>query len=256
MEDSFLSYIFPSDDLTILTFMIGTFFVSGIIKGFLGIGLPAAAMALLTLVVSPTYAISLLVLPILFTNLSQYTRSKHRAESFQNYWVLGAAILVSIFITSLFIAWYPTALLTISIGVAMIIVALNGLIGFKLNIGSGISWQLGFGIISGLLGGVSSIWSPPVAMYLIARGIDKERFISATGFLFLVGALPLGLGLFFGGILTLEILLQSGLGLVIVLLGFRVGELLRARVTQAWFEKSVLIAFFFMGVRLIAVGIF
>ena len=209
MEDSFLSYIFPSDDLTILTFMIGTFFVSGIIKGFLGIGLPAAAMALLTLVVSPTYAISLLVLPILFTNLSQYTRSKHRAESFQNYWVLGAAILVSIFITSLFIAWYPTALLTISIGVAMIIVALNGLIGFKLNIGSGISWQLGFGIISGLLGGVSSIWSPPVAMYLIARGIDKERFISATGFLFLVGALPLGLGLFFGGILTLEILLQS-----------------------------------------------
>ena len=31
-------------------------------------------------------------------------------------------------------------------------------------------------------------------MYLIARGIDKERFISATGFLFLVGALPLALG--------------------------------------------------------------
>ena len=256
MEDSFLSYIFPSDDLTILTFMMGTFFVSGIVKGFLGIGLPAAAMALLTLVVSPTYAISLLVLPILFTNLSQYTRSKHRAESFQNYWVLGAAILVSIFITSLFIASYPTAFLTISIGIAMIIVALNGLIGFKLNIGSGVSWQLGFGIISGFLGGISSIWSPPVAMYLIARGIDKERFISASGFLFLVGALPLALGLYFGGILTLQILLQSGFGLVNVLLGFRVGELLRARVTQAWFEKAVLIAFFSMGVRLVAVGIF
>ena len=131
MEDIVLTYLFPSNDLTILAFMMGTFFVSGIVKGFLGIGLPAAAMALLTLVVNPTYAISLLVLPILFTNLSQYTRSKHRAESFQNYWVLGAAILVSIFITSLFIASYPTAFLTISIGVAMIIVALNGLIGFK-----------------------------------------------------------------------------------------------------------------------------
>ena len=112
-------------------------------------------------------------------------RSKYRAESFKSYWILGAAILVSIFITSLFIASYPTALLTISIGVAMIIVALNGLIGFKFNIGPGIGWQLGFGIVSGVLGGVSSIWSPPVAMYLIARGIDKERFISATGFLFL-----------------------------------------------------------------------
>jgi len=198
VEENFLSYIFPSDDLSILVFMMGTFFISGIVKGFLGIGLPAAAMALLTLVVSPTYAISLLVVPILFTNLSQFTRSKHRAESFKSYWILGAAILVSIFITSLFIASYPTALLTISIGVAMIIVALNGLIGFKFNIGPGIGWQLGFGIVSGVLGGVSSIWSPPVAMYLIARGIDKERFISATGFLFLVGALPLALGLYFG----------------------------------------------------------
>ncbi|MEL0285279.1 MAG: TSUP family transporter, partial [Paracoccaceae bacterium] len=108
MEENFLSYIFPSDDLSILVFMMGTFFVSGIVKGFLGIGLPAAAMALLTLVVSPTYAISLLVVPILFTNLSQFTRSKHRAESFKSYWILGAAILVSIFITSLFIASYPT----------------------------------------------------------------------------------------------------------------------------------------------------
>ena len=45
---------FPSDDLSILVFMMGTFFVSGIVKGFLGIGLPAAAMALLALVVSPT----------------------------------------------------------------------------------------------------------------------------------------------------------------------------------------------------------
>ena len=255
MKDIVLIYIFPSNDLTILAFMMGTFFVSGIVKGFLGIGLPAAAMALLTLVVSPTYAISLLVVPILFTNLSQYMRSKHRGESFQKYWVLGVAILVSIFITSLFIASYPTAFLTISIGVAMIIVALNGLIGFKFNLGPEVSWQLGFGIVSGVLGGVSSIWSPPVAMYLIARGIDKERFISATGFLFLVGALPLALGLYFGGILSLQILLQSGFGLVIVLLGFRVGEMLRARVTQPWFEKAVLIAFLFMGFRLVAVGI-
>ena len=73
-------------------------------------------------------------------------------------------------------------------------------------------------------------------MYLIARGIDKERFISATGFLFI--GIPLALGLYFGGILTPQILLQSGFGLVIVLFGFRIGEILRGRVTQAWFEKQ------------------
>ncbi len=255
MENSLITYISPSDDLGVLTLMMVTFFVSGVVKGFLGIGLPAAAMALLTLVVSPTYAISLLIMPILFTNLSQFLRSKYRIESFNNYWILGAAILVSIFCTSLFISSYPTALLTISIGIAMIIVALNGLIGFSFTIGPGVTWQIGIGILSGVLGGLSSIWSPPVAMYLIARGIDKERFISATGFLFLIGAIPLALGLYFGGILTPKVLSQSLFGLLVVLVGFRVGEIMRERVTQGWFERAVLVAFLFMGVRLVTVGL-
>ena len=64
MEVNLLEYFFPSNDLSILTFMLVTFFLSGIVKGFLGIGLPAAAMALLTLILEPTHAIALLVLPL------------------------------------------------------------------------------------------------------------------------------------------------------------------------------------------------
>ena len=45
---------------------------AGIIKGFLGIGLPPAAMVILTLVIETPLAISLLTLPIIFTNLFQY----------------------------------------------------------------------------------------------------------------------------------------------------------------------------------------
>ena len=84
MDVNLVEYIFPSNNLSVLAFMLVTFFLSGIVKGFLGIGLPAAAMALLTLVLEPTHAIALLVLPILFTNLFQFFRSKHRIESFQN----------------------------------------------------------------------------------------------------------------------------------------------------------------------------
>ena len=256
MEVNLLEYFFPSNDLSILTFMLVTFFLSGIVKGFLGIGLPAAAMALLTLILEPTHAIALLVLPILFTNLSQFSRSNHRMESFQNYWLMGITILISIFITSLFMSLYPTELLTISIGIAMVIYALNGLVGLKLKINGGNALQIFFGMISGVLGGLSSIWSPPVAMYLIARGLDKERFISASGFLFLVGAAPFAIGLYIGEVLTLQVIAQSIFGLLFVLLGFYFGESLRKRVTQNWFEKALLTAFCIMGVRLIGVGLF
>ena len=56
--------------------------------------------------------------------------------------------------------------------------------------------------------------------------------------------------------MTKEAALQSIFGLIFVLAGFRVGEILRDKTTQSWFEKAVLIAFLFMGVRLVGVGLF
>ena len=62
MNEDIWNILFPSSDIDILVFMLFVFFLSGIVKGFLGIGLPAAAMALLTLVIPPAQAISLLSL--------------------------------------------------------------------------------------------------------------------------------------------------------------------------------------------------
>ena len=256
MNEDIWNILFPSSDITTLIFMLFVFFLSGIVKGFLGIGLPAAAMALLTLVIPPAHAISLLVIPILFTNLTQFSRSKYRVEAIKTYWLFAIAIILSIFLTSLFLSKYPTGLLTISIGVAMVIVSVNGLIGIKVKLSDSRFWQISFGVLSGILGGLSSIWSPTVAIYLIARRVDKDRFISATGFLFLAGAVPLILGLIFGGVLTKEAAMQSIFCLVFVRLGFRVGEIIRNKTSQSGFEKAVLIAFLFMGMRLIFVGSF
>ena len=68
--------------------------------------------------------------------------------------------------------------------------------------------------------------------------------------------MPLILGLIFGGVLTKEAAMQSIFGLVFVLIGFRVGEIIRNKTSQSWFEKAALIAFLFMGMRLIGVGLF
>lgn len=231
------------------------FLVAGTVKGFLGIGFPAASMAFLTLVMPPTEAIPLLWLSILATNSLQFAHAQNKWDIAREYWIFALAIMIFIFLTSMFIADYPTALLTVAIGVAMVLFSLNLLLGIKLRIGPGRGWQLGFGALSGTLGGISSIWSPTVAMYLVARDVPKERFIGATGFLFLVGVLPLGAGQVVAGILTFPVLLKSALALCVVLIGFRVGELLRERVSQELFRKAVLIAFLLMGLRLIANGL-
>ena len=247
---------FPSVDPVVISALLLIFLFSGIIKGFLGIGLPTAAMAFLTLVMEPTEAISLLTIPIIATNLFQFIRSSERVQTAKKYKYFAFAIMVSIFITAWNITAFPTGFLTVVIGFAMIIFSVNLLFGFSLPIGPGLSWQIGVGVLSGFLGGLSSIWSPPVAMYLIARNTPKEQFIAATGFLFLAGCFPLALGLYLSGVLTPVTAVKSLMGLVVVLLGFRIGELLRGRVSQEIFRKFVLIAFLFMGLRLIIAGMF
>ena len=240
--------------LSLVLFLIFTFIVSGIIKGFLGLGLPSTAMGLLTLIIEPIHAISIMVAPILFSNIFQYARSSQPYKTFTELKVFALSIIVSIFITSLFITAYPKSLLTIAIGSSMVIFSLNQWFGFKIQIGPSYSFQVLIGTLSGVLGGLSSIWSPPVAMYLIARDYNKEDFISATGFLFMVGGIPLGLGLYFAGVLTFAIAIQSFAALIFVLIGFRIGEYLRSFVNQQTFRNSVLVAFIILGSRLIYEG--
>ena len=163
--------------------------------------------------------------------------------------------MVSIFLTSLFILSFPKAVISIAIGFAMIAFSLTQMFGAKISISRSPAWHVGVGLFSGVLGGLSSIWSPPVAMYLLAKRVSKAEFIGATGFLFLAGSIPLGIGLAFAGVLTIDTILQSLMGLIVVLVGFRSGELLRCHVQQESFRKIVLWAFLIMGARLIGVGL-
>ena len=251
-----LQALLPSLDPQLIASICAIFVFAGIVKGFLGIGLPAAAMGLLTLIISPTEAISLLWLPILFTNIFQYGRAKNKREIAMTYKWFAVAIFCSIFLTSLFINDYPTALLTVAIGIAMVVFSLNLLFGLSLPVGPGRGWQVGVGIVSGVLGGLSSIWSPPVAMYLMARNTPKDMFIGTTGFLFLAGCLPLGAGLVISGLITWPVIAKSLLGLLMTLTGFRIGEILRELISQDRFRQIVLVAFLIMGGRLIATGLF
>lgn len=126
---------------------------------------------------------------------------------------------------------------------AIVIIALNGLIGWKLRLGPCYFIQIGVELIARILGGLNSIWSTPVATTMIARGLKKHQFIAATGFVFLVGAAPLSLALYLDGVLTYAIVQQSLLRLLFVMTGFRIGEILQGQTSKVYFQKAVLIAF-------------
>ena len=255
MNEFVTTSLLPSQDIGVTLIILGAFFFAGIIKGFLGIGLPPAAMVMLTLVIETPIAISLLTLPIIFTNLFQYLGCESRVEIAKKYWLFGISIMASIFLTSLFIMSFPKPIISVTIGFAMISFSLSQMFGAKISFGASSMWHFAIGMFAGVLGGLSSIWSPPVAMYLLARNVTKAEFIGATGFLFLAGSIPLAIGLSFAGVLTIDTVLHSLMGLIVVLGGFWIGEWLRGYVQQDSFRRIVLWAFLIMGGRLITIGL-
>ena len=66
---------------------------------------------------------------------------------------------------------------------------------------------------------------------------------------------PLGAGLVISGLITMPVIVKSLLGLLMTLTGFRIGEIMRERVSQDRFRQIVLVAFLIMGGRLIATGL-
>ncbi len=66
----------------------------------------------------------------------------------------------------------------------MVVFAVQSFAGLTLRFSPASYWQVICGIVTGFIGGLSSVFSPPIVMYLLGRDADKDEFIAATGFLF------------------------------------------------------------------------
>ena len=250
-----LDYQILIENIWLLTILFFIFLFAGTVKGFLGIGLPTSAMALLTLVIDPTTAIALLSLSIITTNGAQYIRCKSPYHIAKKYSLFGLCIIFSIFITSLFILEIPKSFLLLAIGLALIAFSTSQMTQKRIRLSNSRVWHVVIGLGAGVLGGMSSIWSPPVAMYLLNQNVEKEEFIGATGFLFFISSIPLTLGLALAGVLTVEGTIHSFSVLIVVMVGFRIGEWVRFYVPQEMFKKIVLWSFLIMGLRLVGLSI-
>ena len=85
----------------------------------------------------------------------------------------------------------------------------------------------------------------------MARRVEKEEFVAATGVMIFAGTLPL-----IGGFWSTGLINGPSVGLSIVLFlpalaGFFLGEALRRRLDADRFRKVVLLVFLVMGLNLI-----
>ena len=108
------------------------------------------------------------------------------------------------------------------------------------------------GLVAGIMGGITNAPGTPIALYLVALGMEKKEFIRSISFTFLVVKGFQLVTLVWYGLLGWQLALAS-LGLAAVALGgFAVGVKLQDRLDQRSFNRAVLVFLAVLGAWLVA----
>ena len=237
--------------LTIIAAVI--FLIAGTIKGLVGMGLPTASIALMTLFIDPRVAIALVMFPMIGSNAWQLWRGGKLMRTARRYWVFAIVVSIGVSITALGTKDVDERAILGVLGVALLLFVLASWRNLIPPLPE--SWdrftQVAFGMCAGVIGGLTAGWAAPIAMYLASRQVDKDEFVRASGFLIFAGSLPLCFAYARLGFLTGPLAGISAAMLVPTLAGFTAGEMLRRRLPASGFRTVILWVFTALALNLL-----
>ena len=229
-----------------------TFFFAGMVKGVAGMGLPTVAMGVLSAVMSPVSAASLMVIPSFVTNFWQLLTGPDCPALMRRLWTMMLGILVGTVAGSWLLTSTNAAYGSVGLGSALIVYAAHGLWAKPLSISARRERLLSpvIGLATGAINGATGIFTLPAVPYLQALGLSKDEFIQALGLSFTVSTVALAAGLARGGAFHPGNVTLSALAILPTLLGMRVGTMVRGRISAATFRRWFLIFLAFLGFEL------
>ncbi len=244
----------------------GIVLLGGIVMGLAGFGYAVVSTATLATVLSPADAVTIMILPLLASNVSlarELDRDRLRT-CIGRFWPYVLAAIVGTVIGMTLLDIVPADSLAVAIGLFTLAYVATSQNRFELpGQGRFTDWcfvertvfKVGVGAVSGFIFGATNVGVQVVA-YLDALDLDRDVFIGVLA-LILVGisAIRVGLAFALGLYGTGPLLALSAAAAVVGLGGVSLGARLRT-VTSARRQRiAVFLLLSVIGVRLLAKGI-
>lgn len=246
-------------EISTLVIAFAALCTGGIAKGVTGIGLPIISIAVLVNFLPPSLSIAIVAMPILVTNLWQAVTSKNFMAPVKRFWPLILCFVGSLVLTAQLLAKMETHYLFAILGASLIIFTASNLFRPRVQaIRPSTERWLGplAGVAGGILGGVSTIWGPPLMMFLMSLHLKKDDWVRTVGLIWFMGSVPLVLSFWANGMLNAQSFPLSVAACVPGMIGILIGEKIRNWINQDTFRKVMLTLLFLIGLNLIRRAIF
>ena len=228
------------------------YFIAGIVKGVLGIGLPTTAITIMTFFLSPLVALGLNLIPMTVSNIWQFSKADNPKKLIKNYKYFAFFLVLFILVTAFYANVIGDNIVRIIFAFAVFMFVGVNFFGFnfKMKPEHDKFWQGGLGAIGGLIGGAASIWAVPVTMYLLMKNVKPKHFVDVSGFLIMIGCIPVSIGYIATGVFQANMFMFGALGSVTAVMGFQLGAKLRDKVDPKTFKNMLLIFFSFAAIKM------
>ena len=240
------------NDPTIIIIITLAVLAGGLVKGTLGFGMPMVALPIIAFIIPPTTAMILLCAPIFLTNFLQI-KFRQGVSSYR-FLPMFLCLIIGLIIGARLILEIDVKTITQIIAVSIIFAALVNCFGIKIkninkNHENTITSLIGFG--SGILGGLSTFYGPPMLAYLVAVDLPKEKFVRTVSTMYFIGSFPLYGSLIYYGFATKEDLIFSLILIIPAFIAQQVGTKIRDKFNQKQFRICILITLIILGFSLL-----
>lgn len=233
-------------ELSILAFVLAVFVLAGFAKGVIGLGLPTISMGLLAIVLSPVEAAALLILPSLVTNVWQMLDGPHLKSLLRRLWSLSLGVCLGTWAGAAFLSGLGGPYGALALGIALMVYAVSGLAALKLIVPASAAGWMGpvAGAITGAITAATGVFVIPAVPYLQAIGLTKDELVQALGLSFTVSTVAFAVTLVGSTSIGLGLVWPSVAGVAVALVGMRLGQAVRARLSpqafRLWFFSGLL----------------
>ena len=243
------------DLLTVLA-ILATFFVAGVVKGVIGLGLPSISLALLTVVINLPTSMALLIMPSLVTNIWQAIRGGKFLKILKPLWLLFLTSTLTVWTGSKALAIVDLTLLSALLGSLLMSYAIVSLYGLRFNIKSRNEWWVGSltGSVNGILTGMTGSFVVPGVFYLQSIRQEKDELIQSMGILFTTSTLALFFSLQTNEYLTSKLIVWSSISIVPSIIGVLIGQQIREWLSEKIFKNVFFFSLLFIGAYIIVIA--
>ena len=228
------------------------FLLAGLVKGMIELGLPTVSMGLLSLVMAPAKAASLLIAPSFVTNVWQLAAGPSFGRLARRLWPMLVSVLVGTLAGTGLLTGSHAGQAAIALGLLLMLYAVFGLTSVRFSVSPTSEWWLGplIGALTGLATAATGVFAIPAVPYLGALNLDKENMIQALGLSFTISTIALAASLAAGGAFALRDIGASTAALAPALIGMAAGGALRGRFGEQTFRRVFFGGMLMLGAHL------